>query len=63
MPWTAHLDTDHLRALYASMIDVLRRPEREQRRLLDDLATVADNQFGGEVDLPFVTALYTGCRP
>lgn len=61
--WTARLDSEKVRGLYASMIRLLRRPEPEQRRLLDDLVAIADRDFGGFVERPFVTALYTARRP
>jgi hypothetical protein len=51
------------RALYASMATVLRRPAGEQERLLDAIEELVVEQFGGQVERRFVTAIYTGRRP
>ncbi|MBA3895486.1 MAG: class I SAM-dependent methyltransferase [Gemmatimonadales bacterium] len=61
--WTARFDPISLRALYGSMISVRRRPEAYQRVLLDEIEHIATQDFGGEVERPFVTAIYTGRRP
>jgi SAM-dependent methyltransferase len=61
--WTADLDTGQLRALYASMIRIRRRPAADQQRLLDQISLLADRDFGGRVQRPFRTILYTGRRP
>jgi hypothetical protein len=45
------------------MIAVRRRPQPEQQRVLDTLVSIADDEFGGVVERPFVTSLYTGRRP
>jgi SAM-dependent methyltransferase len=61
--WTARLDPPQVRRLYGSMIAILRRPEAERRRLLDGLVAIATDEFGGVVERPFVTAIYTARRP
>jgi SAM-dependent methyltransferase len=61
--WTAVLDTAQLRALYASMIRIRRLPADDQRRILDQISALADDDFAGQVQRPFVTAMYTGRRP
>jgi SAM-dependent methyltransferase len=61
--WTADLDTAQLRALYASMIRIRRLPPGDQRRILDQISRLSDDDFGGRVQRPFATALYTGRRP
>lgn len=61
--WTVHLDPEEVRALYGSMITVRRRSQPERQRLLDALVATATNDFGGVVERPFVTVLYTGRRP
>jgi SAM-dependent methyltransferase len=63
VPWTAHLDPAQLRALYATMITVRMRPPTERRMLLNRLVSIAVSDFGGLVERPFVTAIYTGRRP
>ncbi|MGH8986706.1 MAG: class I SAM-dependent methyltransferase [Acidimicrobiia bacterium] len=61
--WTVRLDPDAVRALYASMIRIRRRPAEERERLLDAIAAVAAHEFDGMVERPFVTAIYTARRP
>jgi len=61
--WTAELDTAQLRALYASMIRIRRLPDGEQRRILDQISSLAAHDFGGRVERPFMTPIYTGRRP
>lgn len=61
--WTARFDPTQLRAFYASTIRVLRRPEQEQRAILETLETHCAMEFGGLVERPFVTAMYTARRP
>jgi hypothetical protein len=61
--WTAELDTAQLRALYASMIRIRRLPADDQQRILDQISLVADHDFAGRVQRPFITAMYTGRRP
>jgi SAM-dependent methyltransferase len=61
--WTIRLDSAALRALYASMIRIRIRPPDERERLLDAIAAVAEHKYGGVVERPFVTAIYTARRP
>jgi SAM-dependent methyltransferase len=61
--WTAELDTAQLRALYASMIRIRRLPADDQQRILDQISFLADQNFAGRVQRPFITAMYTGRRP
>jgi len=61
--WTAELNTAQLRALYASMIRIRRLPAAGQRRILDQISLLADHDFAGRVQRPFITAMYTGRRP
>jgi SAM-dependent methyltransferase len=61
--WTAELDTARLRALYSSMIRIRRLAAGDQQRILDQISSVADHDFGGRVQRPFITAMYTGRRP
>jgi SAM-dependent methyltransferase len=61
--WTINLDHDAVRALYASMIGVRRLPPDERQPLLDAITKIAAQDFGGVVERPFVTAIYTARRP
>jgi SAM-dependent methyltransferase len=61
--WNIRLNPDAVRALYGSMIRIRRRPRDERERLLDIIATTAAQEFGGVVNRPFVTAVYTARRP
>jgi SAM-dependent methyltransferase len=63
IPWTAHMNPSGVRALYASLLNVRRRSESDRDRVLDELESIAAEQFGGVVERPFVTVLYTGRRP
>ena len=62
MNWTAEMDSRELRSLYASLLNVARRPSREKRRFLDHVVDAAD-AIGPKVFRPFVTVLYTAIKP
>lgn len=57
--WTARLDPATIRALYATFSNITRLPERDGQRVLAALARVAEVEFGGRVERPFVSAIYT----
>lgn len=61
--WSIQLDGTGLRALYGSLIRIRRRPPDERQAILATMAAIADEQFGGTVERPVVTALYTARRP
>lgn len=60
--WAAVFDTDQVRRLYAtfSPISALDAGGREQ--ILDALGRVAEGDFGGRVERPMVTPMYTARR-
>ena len=60
--WSARLSSAEIRALYATFSSISRLPEDERQRVLDEIARIADGEFGGEVERPFVTVLYTAQR-
>jgi SAM-dependent methyltransferase len=60
--WTCVLTPSEVRALYASMATVIRRPHSEQQALLRQIEVLASENFEGRVERNFVTALYTGRR-
>jgi hypothetical protein len=62
MRWTLELDAEGVRALYATYSNVTALPAPEQLRLLDGLAGIAVNQFGGRVARNMTTAIYTARR-
>ncbi len=57
--WTARLSTERLRALYSTFSSISQLPDDERERVLDAIAAIADKSFGGTVDRPFQTVLYT----
>jgi SAM-dependent methyltransferase len=59
----ADMDASRLRALYATMAIILRRPPSEQTRALDALEALVTEEYGGRVKRSFVTALYTARNP
>jgi SAM-dependent methyltransferase len=61
--WSIEMDADQVRAHYASMIGVRRRPPEEQERFLDAVANLVTGEFGGKVERNFLTVMYTGRRP
>jgi SAM-dependent methyltransferase len=56
-------DGTAIRALYASMAIVLRRPESEQARVLDALQALVERDFDEPIPRTFVTILYTARTP
>jgi len=60
--WTCDLTPVQARALYASMATVIRRPPKEQLRILDEVERIATEMPDGIVRRRFVTAIYTGRR-
>ena len=63
MHWTCRMDPLEVRAFYASLMVVRVLPQSDQERALDLVERVAGEQFGGVVERPFVTVLYTGRKP
>ena len=63
IPWTISLDVAQIRALYSTFSPLARLPADERERILDGLAQIAEESFGGRVERAFLTALYTSRRP
>ena len=61
--WTQTWDTARIRALYATFSPILRLDGATRAAVLDAVTDVADRQFGGRVELPLLTSLYTARRP
>jgi SAM-dependent methyltransferase len=60
--WTVTLDVIQVRELYGTFSPVSVLPAERRKRLLDALGRVAEEQFGGRVERPMVTAVYTARR-
>lgn len=61
--WTGRMAPAEVRGLYGSMIVILRLDATVRERLLDGLERIADEDFGGIVERPFITSLFTGRKP
>lgn len=61
--WEAHWDTAGIRALYGTFSPVARLDEQRRTEILDGVARIAEEQFGGRVGRTLVTALYTARKP
>ena len=60
--WTRRYETARLVALYRTFSPVHALEPQRRDRFLRDLARIADEQFGGSVERPLTTALYTAER-
>jgi SAM-dependent methyltransferase len=62
-PWCASWDTAGVRALYSTFSPIARL-ERERREwILDEIARIADEDFGGRIERKIRTSLYTARKP
>jgi hypothetical protein len=60
---THTFDGTAIRALYATMAIVLRRPEPDRTRALDELQALVERDFDNLITRTLVTALYTAHAP
>jgi len=60
--WRLTLGPSQARSLYATFSPIARLPESAREALLDQLASIAENQFGGVVERRLVTPLYLSQR-
>jgi SAM-dependent methyltransferase len=60
--WNVRLSTRRVRGLWSTFSEVSTLPARKRRRLLDRLAEVMDDRFGGSVRLNIVTPVYSARR-
>jgi SAM-dependent methyltransferase len=60
--WTARQDAAEARALYSTFSSISRLPAAERERVLDAVEAVAEDEFGGRVERPFQTIVYTSQR-
>lgn len=61
--WALTLGTAGMRALYSTYSNVTALPEDERESLLDALAAIATQRFGGRVVRNMTTAIYTARVP
>ena len=63
VPWTASWDTAGIRALYGSFSPIARLGDARRNEILDEIARIARDDFGGRVSRDIRTSLYTARRP
>jgi SAM-dependent methyltransferase len=61
--WDASWDARGIRALYGSFSPVLRLESSRRTALLDEIARIAQDEFGGHVSRALMTSLYTARKP
>jgi len=62
IPWTGRHTAPQLRAMFASFSPWLALPEDRRRVLLNRVEQLADEQFGGRVERPYLTPIYLARR-
>jgi len=60
--WAASFDTARLVKLYRTFSPISRLDSGDREELLDNLAQIADKQFGGKVEIRITTPIYTAQR-
>jgi SAM-dependent methyltransferase len=63
IPWTHAWTTSGIRALYASFSPIIRLDDETRAAALETVASTAERDFGGHVELPLLTSIYTARRP
>ena len=63
IPWRFEWDTAGIRALFATFSPIAQLDESRREAVLDAVAKVAADEFGGRVTKPLLTSLYTARRP
>jgi SAM-dependent methyltransferase len=61
--WSSSWDTAGIRALYGTFSPVAELEAERRTLLLDEIARVAEDDFGGRVERRLVTSLYTAQKP
>jgi SAM-dependent methyltransferase len=61
--WTDVYETARVVALYRTFSPIQALPPDRRETFMTDLARIADEQFGGRIERPFTTTLYTARRP
>jgi SAM-dependent methyltransferase len=62
LAWTGRHTAEQIRALFASFSPWLALDEPLRTEILDDLQQIAEDQFGGVVERPYLTAIYLAER-
>ncbi len=60
--WAVTLRTARVRALWGTFSEVVTLPSPKREWFLTELGRVVDDQFGGKVEIPMLTPLYTARR-
>ncbi|MCI0580958.1 MAG: class I SAM-dependent methyltransferase [Chloroflexi bacterium] len=60
--WAITLNVAQLRGLYATFSPIQKQDVDSRKRILDALAAIVENEFGGLVEKPMVTAVYLARR-
>jgi SAM-dependent methyltransferase len=63
MSWSRTWDTEGIRGLYSTFSPLSALAPDRREVLLDSVARTAATRFGGRVELPLVTSLYTARKP
>ncbi len=63
MSWEQTWTTEGIRGLYSTFAPLSALEPDRREELLDSVARIADNEFGGRVEKPLVTSLYTARKP
>jgi SAM-dependent methyltransferase len=63
VPWTHEWDAAGIRALFGSFSPILLLDAAERTRVLDAIERVAAEEFGGRVEKPMRTVLFTARKP
>ncbi len=61
--WPASWDTAGIRGLYATFSPIRRLDEERREPFLDEIARIAERDFGGRVERTLTTSLYTARKP
>jgi SAM-dependent methyltransferase len=62
IPWPARFTPSQVRALYSTFPNISGLSEPRRSEILDALAAVAENEFGGLVERTFYTSIYIARR-
>ena len=61
--WTHEWDADGIRALFATFSPIARLDTPQKSAVLDNIERVARDDFGGRVEKPMLTTLYSARKP